>query len=364
MPSLQAEEIFEDDYRRRFEQHIHDRGLLIDFRRDRAALDLGVMLTAEGTLQLSGTKVWFQLKGVHAATLGAEQLRQRGTAPVTVKLEHLRFWYAGPEATYLVLYVEATGQFLAEDVRDIVDRQWGPMFLTTDGFAGQDTVTVHLRADAVLDHERLRAMLAHRSMRIDGPSFRGRPLGHRLDPLRCQLATLDPDDFQVVVHAVLAAHGYRPVEDLDPGLALADLQAGVNEATLQVGILHNTYEWIFQLSVEFGYSDPTEPRDEGQVFSALGTVAVLIHKTVPRRPRNSPAVTELIENLRQRGITRLLVFANAPDDDILGFYRVTFGTLCPVPQGLGSFAYNVLTCTLVYLDHRERLPFQWVNYQT
>lgn len=32
-------------------------------------------------------------------------------------------WYSAPESTYLVEYVEATDAFLAEDVRDIVDRQ-------------------------------------------------------------------------------------------------------------------------------------------------------------------------------------------------------------------------------------------------
>lgn len=265
MPSLQTEESFEDDYRRRFEALIRDRGLLIEFRRDRAALDVAVMLTREGSLELSGVKVWFQLKGVHAATLSAEQLCSKGHAAVRVSLDHLRFWYAAPEATYLVLYVEATGEFLAEDVRDIVDRQWGPGFLAPDALVGQDTVTVHLQADAAFNEELLYRMLAHRSMRIDGPAFRGRPLGHRFDPLRSQLDILQPDDFEIVVNALLAAHNYRNEEDLSASMLLADLQPGRNEATLRVGTLHSTYEWIFQLSVEFGHATDPQPRDEGQV---------------------------------------------------------------------------------------------------
>ena len=363
MPSLQPEEEFEDEYRARFESFIRGRGLLIEFRRDRAALDLGVMLTSEGTLELSGVKVWFQLKGAHASTLSAEQLRARGTAPVSVRVKDLRFWYASPEATYLVLYVEATGQFLAEDVRDIVDRQYGPSFLVADRFEGQETITVHLQADAVLDERMLRLMLGHRSMRIDGPAFRGRPLGHRLDPLRCELAPLAPTDFDTVVHALLAAHQYRRREELDPSRALADLRPGVNEASLHIGTMHTTYEWIFQLGVEFGFGPGDDPREEGQVFSALGTVAVLVHRMVPGHPTASPAVDELRRQLRERGITRLLVFANASEYDVLGFYRVTFGELCSIPQGLGSLAYNVLTCTLVYLDNRERLRFRVINYQ-
>jgi hypothetical protein len=39
-------------------------------------------------------------------------------------VNHLRFWYAAPEPVYLVVYVESVDLFIAEDVRDIVDRQW------------------------------------------------------------------------------------------------------------------------------------------------------------------------------------------------------------------------------------------------
>ena len=47
MPSLLTEEEFEDDYRLRFERLLHGQGLLIDFRRDRAGLDAGLVLAQD-----------------------------------------------------------------------------------------------------------------------------------------------------------------------------------------------------------------------------------------------------------------------------------------------------------------------------
>lgn len=128
----------------------------------------------------------------------------------------MRIWYAAPEATYLVVYVGAIDGFLAEDVRDIVDRQGGVDFLRPDHFGVQETITVHVATDALLDDrmlDSLDSMVAHRSMRIDGPAFRGRPLGHRLDPLRCGLAELDPDVFDRVVDDLLAAHLFTAIRE-------------------------------------------------------------------------------------------------------------------------------------------------------
>jgi hypothetical protein len=135
------------------------------------------MLNQLGTVELSGRKVWFQLKGVHKGTVSEGGLARVGHVPIRIRLDDLRFWYAAPEATYLVVYVEAIDAFLAEDVRDIVDDQWGVVFLEPDRFGAQETITVHVAAHARLDDRRLDSMVAHRSMRIDGPAFRGRPLG-------------------------------------------------------------------------------------------------------------------------------------------------------------------------------------------
>src|SRR3954464_7214560 len=95
-PRILPEEVFEDDYTLKFKQLVLGRGLLIDFERDRARVDVGMMLSRLGRLELSGTKVWFQLKGIHASTLSAEQLLKDGFASRSLPLDDLRFWYAAP----------------------------------------------------------------------------------------------------------------------------------------------------------------------------------------------------------------------------------------------------------------------------
>ncbi len=73
-----AEEVFEDDYTLKFKQLVTRRGLLASFERDRARIDIGMMLNKLGTLELSGVKVWFQLKGIHATTVTAQKLAADG----------------------------------------------------------------------------------------------------------------------------------------------------------------------------------------------------------------------------------------------------------------------------------------------
>jgi len=75
-----------------------------------------------------------------------------------------------------------------------------------------------------------------------------------------------------------------------------------------------------------------------------------------------PRFPDLLNELKAHGFDNVLVFANAPDLELLYPYRALLGQRCPVPQGLGSIAYNVLTATLVYLDHQEELRWGDVNY--
>jgi hypothetical protein len=359
-PQLQPEELFEDEYTRKFETLVHRRGLLVKTVRDRAALDVGIMVTRRGTLELSGTKVWFQLKGVHKETVTASDLARADHVAIPVRLDHLRFWYAAPEATYLVVYVEALDVFLAEDVRDMVDRQWGVDFLAPERFGEQKTITVHVAADALLDDRMLDSMVAHRSMRIDGPAFRGRPLGHRLDPLRCALAELDPDVFDRVVDSLLDAYLFRDITERDATRLINSRDA--QRVRVLTGTLHTTYEYPFTGSIEIGFGADGAPRDEGQFFTAFGRVAVVVHSKVvlPFEPFSD--AEGFLAELKDEGFDNVLVFANAPDFELLFPYRSLLGPRCPVPQGLGSIAYNVLTATLVYLDHQEELRWELVNY--
>lgn len=319
-PQLLPEELFEDEYTDKFKGLVRRRGLIVKFRRDRARLDLGLMLTERGTVELSGRKVWFQLKGVHHSTVTEQDLARRGHVPVEIRIDDLRFWYAAPEATYLVVYVEAIDRFLAEDVRDIVDREWGVDFLQPDRFGDQETITVHVPAEAVLDERSLDVMLAHRSMRIDGPAFRGRPLGHRLDPLRCALDELDPDAFDRVVDSLLDAYWFRDVTERDA----TRLITGGNgqRVRLLTGTLHTTYEYPLAGSVEIGVGADGAPRGEGQFFTAFGRAAVVVHSTVVLPFEPSGDAPDLLAELADEGFDQMLVFRE----------RAGFRSPLPVPR--------------------------------
>lgn len=363
-PEMLSEEVFEDDYTLKFKQLVLRRGLLVSFDRDRARVDIGIMLTRLGSLELSGTKVWFQLKGIHASTLSAEQLAADGYVSRSLRLDDLRFWYAAAEATYLVIYIEATGQFLAEDVRDIVDREWGPGFLAPDRLGDQQTVTVRVSGDAVLDDRRLDAMVAHRSMRIDGPAFRGRPLGHRLDPLRCEFAQLSPDVFERLVQALLDAHLFRDVQRVDPSRVLANVGPKGHRLQVLVGTLHTTYEYPFAGSIEYGFdTGNSEPRSEGQLFSAMGKVVVVVHSHVDGPIEAGPELSLLLKEWDMAGVEHVLIFSNDSDMANLFPYRQLFGRRCDIPQGLSSIAYNVLVATLVFLDFQQDLRWKTITYQ-
>lgn len=181
MVRMGSTDVFESEYMAKLKALLAGHGVVIDYERDRAAIDTGLHLFIEAednTRTASPARVWFQAKGRTKQTLSLAAFRAADTVSVELKVAHLRFWYAFPEPVYVTVYVEAADEFLAEDVRDLVDRVWprGTLYQTV---ASQKTVTVYVPTTAVLDHARLVGMLRHRSMRIDGPAFRGRPLGHR-----------------------------------------------------------------------------------------------------------------------------------------------------------------------------------------
>jgi hypothetical protein len=309
--------------------------------------------------------VWFQLKGVHSATLPIEEFEAAETVPVDVRLDHLKFWYASPEAIYLIRYVESADIFLAEDVRDIVDRQWEDAFFNPSTFRqGQVKVRVRLRTSAVLDESRIERMLSHQSMRIDGPQWRGRPLGHRIDPLRSEMNPMPPDDFRALVDRLLEVHGYELQDTLDAGLLLSGIPNGTDQASLTRGLMHYTYEWTHLLFTQFGYGPGGTFRIEGEPFFVQGPCAVLIHERVGRRPESGSGFSELGQRLRdEHQIGWLLVFANhGVDPGYVGASRQAASPLECMPQDLGSLAFNVLTATTVYLEFRERITWRYVNY--
>jgi len=85
----------------------------------------------------------------------------------------LRAWYASPEPVYLVYYIEANDLFLAEDVRNIVESEWGDEVLNSKLFQDGAEVTVKISTTEKVDSRFWTQLHGHTSMRTDGRSFRG-----------------------------------------------------------------------------------------------------------------------------------------------------------------------------------------------
>jgi hypothetical protein len=95
-------------------------GEFIRYERDRAGLDLGLHLYEPAptpNARPGQIKVWFQVKGIEAATLSADDFdASESIAVASLPIGHIQYWYAYPEPVYLAVYVEAHRLFLAEDV--------------------------------------------------------------------------------------------------------------------------------------------------------------------------------------------------------------------------------------------------------
>ena len=365
-PVIGKEDEFERLYTEKFRALVSGHGLFVQYEQDRAALDLGVYLThpAGEQRRVSHARIWFQLKGVHATTLSPDAYQRATSVRHAVSLQHLKFWFASPEPVYLALYVAAANHFIVEDVREIVYRHWGDEFLSPGTLAeGQKEVTVTLHAGSVLTPERLDDMRRHQSMRIDGPFFRGRPLGHRLDPLRCVPERLEPAIYVRLVQRLLAVHDYRATESLEPATFLVGDDAASDHAVLSVGRMYNTFEWVPQLFSEFGVGPDDNFRIEGVSQAVHGRTAVLIHGD----PRSSPDTGRLdhfARTLCTKDVHQMLVFLNTEELAYVGHFRGVLrssGLNC-MPQLLGDLAFSLLTATVIYLEFREAITWKVVNY--
>ena len=261
VPDTGESDVFEATYMARLKALLAPHGLVLTYDRDRAAIDTGLHLFLEE--MEPGGRARFEC-GSRPRTRWQARFRSRCIEQPRqwrskVEVDHLRFWVAAPEPVYLVVYVESGDEFIAEDVRDIVERQWPCGAFYSEVPASQGEVTLRVVTTAKLDGARVAAMLRHRSMRIDGPAFRGRPLGHRYDPIRSQIATPLPATFDRLVERILAAHDFRGSETV---LIAPDLK-------IVRGRLHETLSWQSPAFAEYGYG----PTDDWRIPAIVATLA-------------------------------------------------------------------------------------------
>jgi hypothetical protein len=362
MPNVGESDFFESVYMPKLEAALAPHGLILEYRKDLATLDRGLHLYDHGKSgsgkAVSQVRVWLQAKGVTTQTMPVATATALTEIPVRgLPVEAVRFWYAAAEPVYLVVYVEALDEFFAEDVREVVDRLGGRPHLASLG--NQEEMTLKIRKTETLESAVAR-MPRHRSLRIDGPAFRGRPLGHRYDPLRSELSPMRPDDFEALIDELLRVHDFQHGTDLD---LQGYLGTGVGRVSMRTGTLHLTYEWTSPLFTEFGVGPDTDFRIESPPEHAQGPVAVVVHSDPLERVVVNDNVKRLVQELQTQGIPQALVFFNATDASAhLGGWRMALEPLVTIPQGLGSIAFNLLTATSVYLDFADRVTWEHINY--
>ncbi|MFQ4135324.1 DUF4365 domain-containing protein [Nodosilinea sp. PGN35] len=367
---------FESRYLLEFKREAKKYGLFVNYEKDRAAIDLGLHLTREIDPKFRETtqvRVWFQLKGKQKSTLSLEEYRNSDSVSLQLSIEHLKFWYASPEPIYIALYIESADVFLVEDIRDIVLRQWGERLFEPSTFKeDQKTAVIRIQRSKESCPAIWEQMFLHSSIRIDGPSYKGRPLGHRLDPLRCILREMEASDFEELILHLLKAHDFKELDFLDPSSVYAK---GTEKAKIIKGVIFQSYEYRFHLGNMIGFSHEVDKgfRHESQLRSIQGKCLVIIHSEPISEPDQHSAF-ELSKKLLEEDIENILVFANRPsgkdpqnmlqDLSYLGSYNRVFyenGINC-MTQLLGDIAFNVLIATNVYLKFRNKIKWSSVNY--
>lgn len=368
----------EQIYTEKFLSLAASHGISIKYTIDRAALDAGLHLTAplDSSLKsVTDKRVWFQFKGKEdsAGGLTKEKFDQTGNISQSVKVEHLRQWYRYAEPVYLAVYVQAVDKFFAVDIKKVIDERWGDSIFKDETFfdekgVPQKSVTIYLPKASEVNDAFWQQLSAHRSMRIDGAFYQGRPLPHDHDFQSRIPRIMDPALFDEVVGELLIGHRYRITGwgDLDRIYPAAS-SAG-DKVSLSVGKLYDPYQYDLYLTREI-LPDEDGYREDGQTIKVQGSCAVIIHSLVRSRPSRQ-GLEELAKELAANGTNNLIVFVNhymTSVGEIDGKeayncfpeYSQAFrgsGVHC-VPQHLEDLGKTISLATNIYMNFRERIAW-------
>ena len=158
MTTESPKDALERRYMGRFQDIAAQYGVTVKYDRDRAARDIGLHLlssTKSGNEDATGTLVWFQMKGVGAATLPRHAFDAAAHIDVKLKVKHLRLWHQMNGPTYLALYVESVDRFLVLNLAKYVREQFGRRIFTVS----TKTLTVQVSTRSFLDDQAFALML-------------------------------------------------------------------------------------------------------------------------------------------------------------------------------------------------------------
>ena len=152
------EDAFERKYMEKFRQFASQFGEFVKYEHDRGARDIGLHLTHKlksGKERLSTALCWFQMKGIMASSLSKAEFKKNSKIKISLKVDHLRYWYLQPMPTYLVLYIESTDTFLILNIQKYIADKCGNEILTFP----QKTATVVVPTESILDDQAFRLIL-------------------------------------------------------------------------------------------------------------------------------------------------------------------------------------------------------------
>ena len=274
-----------------------------------------------------------------------------------LSVETIRFWLASPEVVYLVIYLEATDEFIGEDVRDIVGRQV-PEALADYNRLGDGIKRRHcmlIIAPYLMTQHSTGCCITVLCVLM---ALSGAAAPWVITLTHCDLRLItEPAHYQKLVDRLLQAHGYDVREDFPrPG--------GVDNVTLSQGMMHSTYEWTHPLFTEFGFGEDETLRIESNPMYVHGPCAVWIDAREAETTNLSDYLHATCERLYADGeVKQLLAFINRTHDPKeFGAIRIAARSLECIPQDLGSLTFNLLTATSIYLEFREKISWQLVNY--
>lgn len=139
---------FERVYTAKFKEFASRYGEFVNYERDRGSRDIGLHLvrsTNTGNELVSSSLAWFQLKGITKNKIPSTD--GMDSIPIVLETKHLRFWFALPTPTYLVLYLECIDDFFVIDIQKVIQKTWGRNIF---GLA-QDSATVRIETSCRLD---------------------------------------------------------------------------------------------------------------------------------------------------------------------------------------------------------------------
>lgn len=149
---------FEHVYMAKFRALASAYAVFVEYPRDVAGRDLGLHFTQVregGGRIVTSALAWFQLKGVMASTLSADDFKKSASVSISLERKHLAFWHSQVTPQYLVVYVESADVFLVVDIKNWVRENIGDSIMSSD----QKTFAVKIPASEVLDHQAFRLMM-------------------------------------------------------------------------------------------------------------------------------------------------------------------------------------------------------------